>query len=324
MTKHVYPPQQPARKDRAWLVAVLVALVWIAALSLSLFAQSSQKTGAEFLNIPVGARPVGMGGAYTALANDISSLHWNPAGLALMNQPEIGAMYSQWLLDSQYNFLGLGYPLPQGKGTLAGSISVLSQGESQSRGQNRERTGSIKAQDQSLSLGYGRKIGFIRAGLNTKLIQSEIAGFMANSFAFDFGFIVPLRTNPISLGLALQNVGPGIRFIEQRDPLPLSLSGGLSYRLPVGIALALDVKQQLYSHKTNINIGTEYQALPVLSLRGGYIAALGQQVPLAGNGGLDGISGGVGFRLMGAQIDYAFKPFGLLGDTHRVSLSVRF
>ncbi|MBI2071395.1 MAG: PorV/PorQ family protein [Elusimicrobia bacterium] len=292
-------------------MAVLAALVWIAVLSLSLFAQTTQKTGAEFLNIPVGARPVGMGGAYTALANDISSLHWNPAGLALMNRPEIGAMYSQWLLDSQYNFLGFGYPTKTG--TFAGSISVLSQGESQARGQNRERTGSIKAQDQALSLGYGRRIGSIKAGLNTKLIQSEIAGYRANTVAFDFGFIVPLRTNPISLGLALQNVGPGIRFIEQRDPLPLSLSGGLSYRLPVGIALALDVKQHLYSHKTNVNIGTEYQALPVLSLRGGYIAALGQQVPLASDSGLDGISGGVGFRLMGAQIDYAFKPLGCWG-----------
>ncbi|MBI2070587.1 MAG: PorV/PorQ family protein [Elusimicrobia bacterium] len=302
---------------------MLAALAWILTMALSLFAQTTQKTGAEFLNIPVGARPVGMGGAYTALANDISSLHWNPAGLALMNQPEIGAMYSQWLLDSQYNFLGFGYP---GKiGTFAGSISVLSQGASEARGQNREKTGSIKAQDQSLSLGYGRKIGFIQAGLNTKLIQSEIAGYRADTFAFDLGLMISARSHsPISLGLALQNIGPGIRFIEQRDPLPLALSGGLSYRLPMGIALALDVKQQLINHKTSVNIGTEYQALPILSLRGGYIAALGKQAPLARNSGLDGISGGVGFRLMGAQIDYAFKPFGLLGDTHRVSLAARW
>ena len=45
-------------------------------------------TAAKFLSIPVGARAVGMGGAFVAVADDASSLYWNPAGIARLSQSE--------------------------------------------------------------------------------------------------------------------------------------------------------------------------------------------------------------------------------------------
>ncbi|MBI4668261.1 MAG: PorV/PorQ family protein [Elusimicrobia bacterium] len=278
------------------------------------------KTGAEFLNISVGARPAGMGNAYTSLVNDVTAIHWNPGGLGLMNSRELAAMYSQWLIDTQYNFLGFGYPTKMG--TLAGSLVVLSQGESEARGASREKTGSVKAQDQSLALGFGRNLGRLNVGLNTKWLQSEIAGYKTTSIALDMGLIYPWSRS-VFLGLAVQNLGPGMKFINQRDPLPITLATGVSYRTPQGLSLALDAKQQLYNKKIQINIGTEYRVLPMFALRGGYLAKFAQDNNLPGTK-FSGLSAGIGFAFLGNEVDYAFTPFGVLGDTHRVSLSLKF
>ena len=48
--------------------------------------------GAQFLKINIGARATGMGGSFTAVADDASAVYWNPAGLA-------GGSYFSLVLD---------------------------------------------------------------------------------------------------------------------------------------------------------------------------------------------------------------------------------
>lgn len=50
--------------------------------------QSSTNFGTAYLQLPVGARAVGLAGAYTAIANEPIALFYNPAGLAFFpNRP---------------------------------------------------------------------------------------------------------------------------------------------------------------------------------------------------------------------------------------------
>ncbi|MCK5453348.1 MAG: UPF0164 family protein, partial [Calditrichia bacterium] len=78
----------------------------------SSYAQSSggqSKTGitaATFLSIEIGARAKSMGGAYVALANDVSALYWNPAGLTTLGQNAIMFTHSEWLADVNLDFAG--------------------------------------------------------------------------------------------------------------------------------------------------------------------------------------------------------------------------
>ena len=48
-------------------------------------------TGAQFLKIGTGARPVAMGYAFSAVADDLNALYWNPAGLALQMDRQMTA-----------------------------------------------------------------------------------------------------------------------------------------------------------------------------------------------------------------------------------------
>src|ERR1044072_8329406 len=68
-------------------------------------------SGGAVLSIPVGARSVGMGEAFTAMADDVSSLYWNPAGIAILNQSEASFMYSQDIQETTYSHAAVGHPL---------------------------------------------------------------------------------------------------------------------------------------------------------------------------------------------------------------------
>gem|GEM_PF-3595304 len=78
------------------------------------------------------------------------------------------------------------------------------------------------------------------------------------------------------------------------------------------------------------SLGTEYAVFSALSLRMGYLAG---SVPVGmgeGSGGhkasdeVSRLGAGLGMRISGYQIDYAFTPLGELGNTQRISLNARF
>src|ERR1035438_3781461 len=67
-------------------------------------------SGAEFLKIGPGARPVGMGEAFTGVADDIHAIYWNPAGLGTLKNAEITGMHMQYFQSIQYEFAAFAYP----------------------------------------------------------------------------------------------------------------------------------------------------------------------------------------------------------------------
>lgn len=290
---------------------LILAMAFVLTPSGCLFA--ALRSGAELLNIGIGARPVSMGGAYTATANDINSIHWNPAGLASMKTREIAATHAEWLLDTKYDFIGLG--LPMKNAVLGFGIVRLDHGEFQGRGLNRQSMGSFDAYDQALSIAIGGRLkNGLQVGGGIKYIQSQIGGDKASSFAVDFGLIGKLRSLPVSFGLSLQNLGPGMKFISQRDPLPLSVTAGFAFHVIPGFNLSMDVKRLVYDKKTNVSFGTEYSVLPALTLRSGYLSSISDS----------GLGVGIGLNVLGTQLDYAVTPFGELGSAHRVSFTHKF
>lgn len=69
----------------------------------------------DFMMIGAGARSLGMGGAFSAVADDGSAIYWNPAGIAQIRNSEISAMHA-FLYSGLAAYDNLSYcqPLPNG------------------------------------------------------------------------------------------------------------------------------------------------------------------------------------------------------------------
>jgi hypothetical protein len=94
---------------------ILFIIVSVADIKAQLFPTlGGQRAGistAQFLKIGVGGRATAMGDAFIAVANDVSSLYWNPAGLVLSDKNEIMFSHNTWVVDINHEFLGGAYHL---------------------------------------------------------------------------------------------------------------------------------------------------------------------------------------------------------------------
>jgi len=284
------------------------------------------ESGASFLKIDTAARAVSMGAAYTALASGVEAISYNPSGLAMAKGLEVGFSHTNWLMDSTHDFIGVAMPIKSiGTGNYLGGwvaglgITRLSNSSIEIRNADRSAGGSFTSYEEAVSLGLGRTIGRSRFGLGIKYLESYIAGEKARGAAVDIGFNRTLNTRlPITIGLAVQNLGSGLKYMSQRDPLPLSFAAGFSFSIVPGINLALDSKRFVYDKQTTISFGTEYVVLSGLALRSGYLTNTVSS--LKGKG----FSAGVGFSFWTTNLDYSVTPYGELGNTQKITLKKSF
>lgn len=286
---------------------------------LAMAAPAFGQEGAAFLRVSPGARPLAMGDAYTAVADDLNSFGINPAGLSRTNMRQAAFMHAELFAGTKYDFAG--YSQPINKGFVGIGLQRLTHASLEGRDASGNATGSFGAADTAVSLAYSRNIeGFAHAGVTTKFIDSRIAGASAKSVAFDFGLQKPLAGTPFSLGAAVLNAGSGLKYGAQTEPLPLTLSFGGSVKVAGLITIAADARHRPNANATSFNIGTEYAMMSSFSLRAGYMASAATR-----NGGsVDGLGLGFGLKVYKATLDYAFSPYGELGTAQRVSVSTRF
>ncbi|MFA6093803.1 MAG: PorV/PorQ family protein [Elusimicrobiota bacterium] len=307
---------------RGLFIILLSALLFIAALPLYAF-----DSGAAFLRIGTGARAEALGGAYTALASDVNALRYNPGGLGGLSKRELGFTHAQWVMDSQFDVLAFAQPLKTG--SLGVGMARLGMGAIEGRSADRQATEGFTASDSVYTLGYGRPIveafgGNLGAGINVKYLESRIGSDSASTFAADFGLMQKLDGLPMTLGLSVLNMGQGLKFLDQRDPLPLTVSVGGAYRLAGAFNIALDVRHEPQDKSFDVGVGTEYSIISGFALRAGYASASATRSSKNDGAGLAGLGGGFGLRLRNYSADYTFTPFGELGNVQRLSLGARF
>ncbi|MEE3232983.1 MAG: PorV/PorQ family protein [Candidatus Latescibacterota bacterium] len=198
-----------------------------------------------FLLIEPGARAIGMGESYVAIADDATASYFNPAALAGQADSKINFTHSKWLPgladDLSYEFLAYSSPV-SGWGNIGLNVSLLNLGEQTRTDERGNQQGTFRSYDMAISAAYGAEISDnASAGIGLKFIRSSLADQGAgiergrgvgNSFAADFGFLWSV-TPDVNFGAALRNLGPKIAYIDasQADPLPQHIVLGLSYEL---------------------------------------------------------------------------------------------
>jgi len=159
--------------------------------SIALFAQNKPyrvgTTAANFLEMGIGSAGNAMGDAYVSVVNDISSIYWNPAGLAYMTQNELLFMHQPWIAGIDVNFAGAGFIL-RNIGSFALAITNMDYGRTEvTTMAMQDGTGeTYDANEYAFTLSYGRKIvQWFSFGANIKYVTSNIWHMSASAAAMD-------------------------------------------------------------------------------------------------------------------------------------------
>ncbi|MFH0948138.1 MAG: PorV/PorQ family protein [Elusimicrobiota bacterium] len=284
-------------------------------LTLCLYGSGPGTTAANFLKIGVGPRAVGLGETYVAIADDVNTIFWNPAGLNNLQQQEATFMYNKWFEGIYQGFVG--YARPVSKQTATGlSAQYLSMKEIQGYDEWDYETTAIKAQDIAIAVSYSQKIcKNFNIGGNLKYINQRLDDESASTVAVDFGSLYHVTTLPLSFGLVAQNIGAKLKFVEEKGDLPRNIKFGTAVKLfNEKVTVASDINFPI-DNDNYFSVGGEWWLLDLLALRAGYRSKMD-----LGNG----LTFGVGFKINGMQVDYAFADYGIFKDTHRMSLTARF
>lgn len=179
-------------------------------------------SGAQFLKIGVGARALGMGEAFVAVANDASALYWNPGGVSRLNRPEIIFNHTKWVADISEEYLGYIQPLGR-SGTLGFQVSLLTMGAMQATTQDdpstsyREDEGeglpTFSANDLAAGITYAHNFtDKFSLGVSMKYIRESIWEMSANGVGVDVGTLYYTGWKSVKLGMALTNFGPNMQY----------------------------------------------------------------------------------------------------------------
>jgi len=254
-----------------------------------------------------------MGEAFVAVADDPSAVYWNPAGLRQMKRIDVLGMQSFWLLDMSYQYVAAALPSPLG---AFGVTAAYSSSGKIPRYEEFRKVGEYSAYDAAGTAAYAGRVpglgfGTLDFGLALKYLQQQIDSFQARGFAGDVGLLykAPLPIVDLKVGLALQNVGPSVKFIEKTDPLPLNVKAGLAAKVGP-VTLAADANKPR-DNSFRLNVGAEGVILGLLALRAGYNTA-------------NSFTAGAGVTWKMVSVDYAFVPYSEIDATHRISARVRF
>lgn len=282
-------------------------------------------TSADFLRIPVGARPSGMAEAFTGVADDVHSLAYNPAGIAFLARQELGVVHDAYAAGASHEWLG--YIRPLRFGTYGLSVNMLFVDPFESYSEFDTQQGVTSGMDAAYQLSYGLRISdTLAVGATGKYITSRLADRSAATVAGDLGTLW-MPTRGVRLGASVLHLGNGLRYIEETSPLPITARLGASWT-PYDprdflhyFTLSLD-GVQTQGHKVEVSGGIELWYQGVMALRLG-----GRSDPGAGVG----YTGGVGLYVMRDQnrpcelgFDYSLTDSGDFAQTHRASIVLKF
>lgn len=320
-------------------------------------AQEFSKAGTaagQFLKIPVGARAASMAGTFTSVADDISTLYWNPAGTAALRRFEVGVSYTRWLADIEHDFLGVVLPLGD-NGAIGASVIQLSSGDIEVTTIDQPKgTGTFyDARDLAFAVTYAQYlIDHVSVGASVKYVMQRIWNTSAHTVAFDFGVVLHTGFSGMKIGLAFHNFGPGLTLdgsdliktvdldpastinppseavlTTQPASLPTSYRASISMPLvgETGLFQLADASFIVATDAVHLNDNREHYAL---GAEAGYAQTFFVRAGYTFNTDEEGLTLGSGVSVpLGparAVVDYAYAAFGVFDAVHMISVSLQF
>ncbi|MFN0158325.1 MAG: PorV/PorQ family protein [Bacteroidota bacterium] len=300
----------------------------------------------QFLKLGVGARGVAMGESFVAVANDVSALHWNPAGLAQFTDNQVMASHTEYVVDIRHDFFGGVYHLTDAD-AIGVSFSSLHMDDME-----------ITTETQPFGTGRYFSFGDIAIGLTYARKMTDQFSFGATvRYAEETLDILKMRTVMVDLGTFYWTGLGSTRFavVISNFGGDVSPSGSVSrwngsvansfesYSLPtvfkLGIAYdPIDNEEQKLTTSLQLNhpndnsehfrLGVEYGWQGTFFVRGGVKRTIGQPLFAADATSEEDFTLGAGVNvslgISRVNADYAFGSFNRLGSVHRISIGFTY
>ena len=256
-------------------------IIFVLYVCTSLFAENEfkrlGKSGFSFLKISPSARAAGMGDAFTAVANDVTTIFFNPAGLTNINNFDFSFNHTNWIVNSSLISGVIGFPFGQ-RGALGISvISFATEEFEETTIFEPEGTGRmIKAGDIAIALAYALKLtDRLSFGLKGQYLEEFIDDDKAKGFAFDFSTFYMSGFRDLTIAMVMKNFGPDAKFLTKKFKLPLYFNVNTAISLlgkqggPIQLLLSAE-SAFATDYRDRYHVGSELWIADMLALRGGY------------------------------------------------------
>ena len=334
-----------------------ISVIFLVAFVTAGFAKEVSKAGttaAGFLNVDVGARAIGMGGAFVAMADDATAMYWNPAGIARFSRSQVNFTHMRWIADITFNYAALIVPVPR-VGTIGLNATFMTCDQMErTTVYSPNGTGEMfDVGSYAFGLGYATNLtDRFSIGFNFKYVLERIYHSSANGIAFDIGTLFTTWLNGMKIGMSITNYGTKMQMSGQdmliQADVDKSVNGNNpninaylateKFDLPLmfRVGVSMDVLRGAFDSNLNLsldalhpnddveslNVGAEYVYHNLIALRGGYhsLFALESETGLT-------LGTGVNINLpryFVLNMDYAYMDFGRLENTQMIALSLEF
>jgi len=306
-------------------------------------------SGAQFLKIGVGSRYQAMGEASVAIANDVYSMYWNPAGLVGIENSAVSFTNVDYLLDIKLNYIGFAKYF-EDIGVFGASATILSMDDMEiTTFEQQDGTGQYyNASSYAVNVSFARQLTARFAfGASVKYLGEKIYNETAEGFGVDFGTMLYTGFQSLRIGMSITNMGPEMKFsgsdlIVSYDDLngdgansgvtselkttpydlPLMFRVGVAYDFDMGPKSLMTVSSELKHPNDNEqqgSMGAQFGYNDQFFLRGGYKFNYDEEGLTLGAGINSNIS-----KDTKLVIDYSWQDFGRLESTQRFSVGFVF
>ncbi|MFH1825232.1 MAG: PorV/PorQ family protein [Candidatus Firestonebacteria bacterium] len=265
------------------------------------------------LRMGVGARALGLGGAFVGLADDATTTYWNPAGLGRISiyKTHISAMYTKMSYDRMYNFLSI-----YDRGDYGG-VGLNWNNFMVDNIEERDESGELKSlfnySVNTFTVSYGNSIlDNFKAGLNLKYYYIKTGSSDAKGLGFDIGTLYKPFGPLFQIGLVIQDVNFGIYWnTGKRDVIYPVVKCGFSYNIIYEKFIVVADIEKPFNTGFKTHFGTEYWLNEYFGIRGGLSEV--------------NLTAGLSFKITNYQVDYSYLlDNNNLGDIHRFSALAYF
>ncbi len=291
-----------------WNKFLVIGLIIISGeYALSFATQVNGGSPASFLEFGAGSRALGMGGAYSAIAEGYDAFLWNPAGLGRPYQTGVCMSHVTLFEDAKLSAVSIAHAFRRPFGLGFSAIQFTMPGATRRDALNNP-LGEITDSRTGFLFGFGvQPWEKVTIGTTQKMIRRNVDGLSATAWDTDIGFSI--RFNRLRLGFESQNLfGSKLNRDGGYDSLPRTQRFGGAFTAG-GFLMSADIIFNK-SFSPEFRTGLEYTLFNIAALRAGW------------DGNYPTFGGMV--SSYGLSFDYAILKHDVLGISHRISLRAGF